>query len=139
MKELLVHLRAMQMYAQSAHHLVARTPFHSDHEFFGGVYEQLNGDYDSVAERIVGTSGEEQLNLAEISMQVAQSLQNIKSVGVKENKEFYSLLLQMEHGLCVLVDRICKSEGTSEGTKQLVGEICNQSEIRQYKIKQRIK
>ena len=57
MRDILVHLRAMQMFAQTAHHLVARAPFHSDHKFFGDAYEAAADDYDGVAERIANTIG----------------------------------------------------------------------------------
>jgi hypothetical protein len=44
----------------------------------------------------------------------------------------------MEMDLCKLIPAII-SQGATEGTKQLLGDICNRSEMRQYKIKQRIK
>lgn len=138
MKELLVLLRAMQIFAQNAHHVVKGTPFHSDHGFFGDVYEEVAGDFDSLAERIVGLYGEEPLALQPMMAAVVARLGDAPSVGVEDNKVFYVHQLKMEDSLCKLVERII-SAGVNPGTEQLIGEICNKSEIRKYKIKQRIK
>lgn len=138
MKELLYLLRAMQMYAQNAHHLVKGTPFHSDHGFFGDVYDTVAGDFDDVAERIVGIYGEEHLNLQNMMQAVVGKLMDAPSTGVEDNKIFYSYQLKMEDTLCKLIDRII-STGVNPGTEQLIGEICNKSEMRRYKIRQRMK
>lgn len=138
MKELLIHLRAMNLFSHSAHNLVARVPFHSDHNFFGEVYEELNGEYDGVAERTIGLMGEGPLRLQDIMAGVSAKLAAAPSIGVKENGVFYKALLQMEMDLCKLCSMVI-AQGATEGTKQLLGDVCNKSEMRQYKIKQRIK
>lgn len=38
MKELLAHLRAMQLFAHAAHNLVNGPSFAPDHDFFGDAY-----------------------------------------------------------------------------------------------------
>jgi DNA-binding ferritin-like protein len=63
MKDLAVHLRAMQIYAHTAHNLCARVPFFQDHAFFADTYSALEDDYDSVIERIIGTKGEQATGL----------------------------------------------------------------------------
>lgn len=138
MRDILIHLRAMQMFAQTAHQLVARGPFHSDHAFFGDAYEAAAKDYDGVAERIIGLMGEETLRPQTILMEVAEKLKAAPSVGVKENKAFYQYQQMMEQELCKRVAATIAA-GVSPGTEQLLGTICDNSEIRQYKIKQRIK
>ena len=138
MKEILIHLRAMNLFGHSAHLLCGRVAFHSDHAFFGEAYEKASDDYDSVAERTIGLFGEEQLQLQMILQGAAAKLQAAPSVGVKENATFYQYLLQMEMELCKLC-AIGVAQAQSEGVKQLLGEICNQSESMQYKIKQRLK
>jgi DNA-binding ferritin-like protein len=138
MKEILIQLRTMQMFAHSAHHLVARTPFHSDHEFFSEVYSSIENDFDSVAERIIGLLGEESMELNSIIIGVANKLKNCPSIGVKENSIFYIHQLKYEDELCQLVSSIL-SAGVTPGTEQLLGDICNKSEARKYKIKQRLK
>lgn len=138
MKELLVLLRSMQMFAHSAHHLVARAPFHADHEFFSSVYKEAESDFDGVAERIIGTMGEEHMELSSLMMGVMANLKGAPSVGVKENSSFYMFQLALEDKLCALVASIV-SQDVSPGIEQLVGDICNRAEMRKYKIKQRLK
>jgi DNA-binding ferritin-like protein len=138
MRDILVHLRAMQMFAQTAHQLVARAPFHSDHKFFGNAYEASATDYDGVAERILGLMGEDALRPQTILMEVSEKLKMAPSTGVKENKMFYQYQLMMEQELCKKITATIAA-GVSPGTEQLLGTICDNSEIRQYKIKQRIK
>lgn len=138
MKELLILLRAMQIYAQNAHQLVKGTPFHSDHAFFGDVYNEVAGDFDDLAERIIGLYGEEPLALQPMLASVVAKLSDAPSVGVDDNKIFYMHQLKMEDSLCKIVERIIAA-GVNPGTEQLIGEICNKSEMRKYKIKQRMK
>lgn len=131
-------LRAMQIYAQNAHHLVKGTPFHSDHAFFGDVYSEISGDFDDVAERIVGLYGEEHLDLQNMLQSVMGKLSDAPSVGVEDNKMFYEYQMKMEEKLRMLVKQIVSS-GVSPGLEQLVGDIANKAEMRMYKIKQRMK
>ncbi|MCE2717160.1 MAG: hypothetical protein LW696_07800 [Alphaproteobacteria bacterium] len=138
MKELLVLLRAMQIFAQNAHHLVKGTPFHSDHAFFGDVYDTVADDFDSLAERIVGLYGEEPLALQSMMAAVVAKLGDAPSVGAEDNKVFYAHQLKMEESLCKLVEKIIAA-GVYPGTEQLIGEIANKAEMRKYKIKQRMK
>ena len=138
MKELLVLLRAMQLYAQNAHHLVKGNTFQQDHDFFGDVYEGVAGDYDDVAERIIGLYGEEHLNLQTVLSGVVSKLSGAPSAKTEDNKVFYNYQLSLEETLCPLIKKIISS-GTTPGVEQLIGEICNKSEMRQYKIKQRLK
>lgn len=139
MINLLVHLRAMQLFSHHAHNLVSRAVFFQDHDFFGEVYPQLESDYDSVIERIIGLQGEGQLALQPLLQAVVAKIANAPSVGVKENKVFFQYLLQQEQELCKLVEELAKVPGTSQGVIQTIGTIAEKSEIRQYKIKQRIK
>jgi DNA-binding ferritin-like protein len=138
MKELLYLLRAMNIYSQSAHHLVKGTPFHSDHAFFGDTYDALIGAYDSVAERIVGLYGEEPLKLDVVMSMAMNKIADAPSIGVMDNKVFYEYQERLESRLRDLVAKIIAT-GVSPGVEQLIGEIANQSEIRSYKIKQRMK
>jgi DNA-binding ferritin-like protein len=138
MKELLYLLRAMNIYSQSAHHLVKGTPFHSDHAFFGDVYDALIDAYDSVAERIVSLYGEEPLKLDVVMSMAMSKIADAPSVGVMDNKVFYEYQERLESRLRDLVAKIIAT-GVSPGVEQLIGEIANQSEIRSYKIKQRMK
>jgi len=139
MREILKQLRLIQLFAHGAHNFCGRTPFHSDHEFFGEVYSTVEGDYDSVIERIIGLLGEEAVQYQSLHSEVAQRLQQLPSVGVKENSTFYQVLLQLDNELCSKISEVIKGGSVSPGTEQTLGAICESAEIRDYKIKQRIK
>jgi DNA-binding ferritin-like protein len=137
MKELLYLLRAMNIYSQSTHHLVKGTPFHSDHAFFGDVYDALIDAYDSVAERIVSLYGEEPLKLDVVMSMAMNKIADAPSVGVMDNKVFYEYQERLESRLRDLIAKIIAT-GVSPGVEQLIGEIANQSEMRSYLIKRRL-
>lgn len=131
-----IQLRMMQLASHHIHHIVSRALFFQDHEAFSDFYKQLEDDYDGVAERIVGFSGS--LDIQLLNKEVFQKLNTVQ-FNTAENKDLFKQLLILEKELCSLCNLLDKSPDTSSGTKQLVGDICNLSEIRQYKIKQRIK
>lgn len=139
MHELLIILRAGQLFSHSSHNLVARVPFFSDHEFFGEVYSELEGDYDSIAERMIGLGRENELQLNSIIDSVNKKLMGAPSVGVKENKVYFDFQLRIEMEIYRIGDAICKDPSTTEGTRNLIADILDRSEKRQYKIKQRLK
>lgn len=137
MKELMYLLRAMQLYAHSCHHLVKGNSFHADHAFFKAVYEEVEGNFDDVSERIIGLYTDEPLNLQSLISGVSAKLMDAPSTGVADNKVFYDHLMKMELSLQELCKQIVQV--ASPGTEQLVGDIANFSEARCYKIKQRLK
>lgn len=140
MIELLACLRALQLFTHHAHNLCARVAFFSDHEFFGEVYGEAESDYDSVIERIIGKKGEvPELELGSFMSKVTAKLSGAPSIGQKENKVFFMHQLKMEENICSYVEQLCKAGGLSQGQIQLLGDIAQRSEIRQYKIKQRCK
>lgn len=128
----------MQLFAHSAHHLVKGTPFHSDHAFFGDVYSDIEGDYDDVAERIIGLYGEEHLKLQDVVSGAMGKITDAPSVGVSDNKVFYDYQYKLDERLKSLIKQIIAT-GVSPGVEQLIGEIANKAESRCYKVKQRLK
>jgi DNA-binding ferritin-like protein len=139
MLQLVILFRAMQMFSHSAHLLCARTVFFQDHEFFGSVYSQAEGYFDSISERMIGLGQEEQLKLQSVIAAVGQKLAAAPSIGVKENKEYYAFLMSQCDEACKLCDSLCKSGQFSEGTKQLLGGIADELEVLKYKISRRMK
>ena len=138
MKELLYLLRAMYLYSHNAHHLVKGSLFFGDHGFFGDVYDDLQDDYDSVAERIIGLYGEEAVALQPLLLSVSEKLKDAPSVGVPENKVFFEYQYKLDERLKDLIKQIIAA-GVSPGVEQLIGEIANKAEMRCYKVKQRLK
>ena len=138
MKDLAIHLRCLQLYAHNAHNTVARIVFMQDHEFLAEIYSAAEGNYDDVIERIIGLHGSEALDLKEVQIAAVQKLSTYPSQ-VKENSVFFQVILQMEKHTCELVEQLVRNNMVSVGTEQMIGDIADKSEIRQYKLQQRIK
>lgn len=137
MEKLLVQLRCMQLYNHAAHNLVGRMPFGADHELFKEFYTELDGDYDDAAERMIGL-GMGNLDMIKQTTDIAIKFKSYPTMDIPQNNVFFQNSLKLEEELCSLVKQIILA-GVSEGTKQLLGDICNHSEVRQYKQKQRLK
>lgn len=133
--KLVVQLRAMQMYAQAAHHLCSKALFFQDHGALGDFYEALQGEYDRAAEKYVSLYGS--YDMKALFSQAAAKLQSVPSE-VKENKDYFNTLLAMEKELCSMVDMIVRQGGYSEGCKNMMADIGTVSEGRQYLIKRRV-
>jgi DNA-binding ferritin-like protein len=139
MKELQILLRSLQLYAHSCHHLAARVVFLQDHEFLAEIYNAAETDYDAISERIIGMMGEEQYpSLGEQMKAVFAKVKDLPLAGIKQNAVMFNAILQLEQEICAACAQAIAS-GVSEGTKQLIGDICNRLEVEQYKIKQRVK
>ena len=71
-------------------------------------------------------------------MEAAKRLQAMKINAAVSNEQFFEQQLAHEQQLGDMVDKLCKAKDVSEGTKQLLGNIADMSEVRCYKIKQRL-
>ena len=118
------------------HHNVKGSLFFQDHGALGDFYAALQGEYDRAAEKYVSLYGAYDIN--QVMSMVMSSMQGMPSQ-VKENKEFFTILLGKEKEVCSMVDMLVKQGGYSEGCKNMLADICTVSEGRQYLIKQRIK
>ena len=137
LEKLAAGLRALQLYAHHAHNNCKGKSFFQDHEFFGEVYAAAEGDYDSVVERIIGSTGKPVDTLHLLTEAVKLASQCGKEPG-DCNVNFLQGVLKLESAICTYVDRMCVSEKLLEGTKQLIGNIADKSMSRQYKLKQRL-
>lgn len=139
MKELAILLRALQLYAHLAHNLSARSTFFSDHSFFAEIYEAADDNYDSVIERMIGLYGEAAIPDLQEQMNAMNALtQHLPQKGVKDNEVFFQVILEKQKLVCGMIEKLCSS-GLPQGTIQMLGDISNQSEGFQYKLKQRLK
>ena len=138
MLELIVTLRASQLFLHHAHLLAKGSLFTQDHEYLSALYSEMESEFDSVSERLIGLGGEQQLNLQQLMAKVNEKLKSCPSTEAKENKVFFQKQLEFEKSICAQAEAICK-QPISEGTKQLIGEVANKSEIRQYKLSRRVK
>lgn len=136
MKEIAVLLRTMQLYSHNSHNLVKGSLFFQDHDFLGELYPKYESEYDSLIERMLGLGIDFDILL--IQIEAVEQLKSLPS-NFNENKECLKILLEMEQSLCSLIEAIIRAIKPSEGSRQMLGEMCNQSEMRQYKLSQRVK
>ena len=139
LEKLATTLRALQLYAHHAHNNCTGKSFFQDHEFFGELYSAAELDYDSVIERMIGTTGNPVDTLSIASQATKLALQCGRDPG-DCNVNFLQGSLRLELAICVYVDKVCATgPEMPEGTRQLIGDIANKSMARQYKIRQRLK
>lgn len=138
LKEIAIKLRAMQLFYQTAHNLVKGTVFYQDHEALGEYYSQVSCDYDGIIERAITLEGDEAASLSMQIKEIYKIIKDIPCVGVKENKKHFQKAMELEKDLCSAIEAHIEA-GCSAGTEQLIGDIANKSEIRQYLISRRIK
>lgn len=131
MQELASQLRAMQLYAHACHNVVSGPHFLDYHDFFGELYPAYEKDYDSVVERGIGLGMFS--NVTQITAQAAQLFAK-ENYSLQEAQYMFHTLLKMERAVCTMVkDYYSKS---TPGTQQLLGNIADMSEVRQYKLRQ---
>lgn len=131
-------LRSLQLYAHHAHNNCTGKSFFQDHEFFGEVYGAAESAYDSIVERMIGSSGNPVDTISLVSEAAKLALQCGRDPG-DCNVNFYQGILKLELAICMYVDKLCAANELPEGTRQLIGDIADKSMSRQYKIRQRLK
>ena len=138
LKDIAVKLRTMHLYYQAAHNLVKGTVFYQDHEALGEYYTSIACDYDMTIERAITLEGDEVADPKIQLKQVYQDIKDLPCIDVKENKQYFTEGMKLEKELCKGIKEYI-DKGCSPGTEQLIGDIANRSEKRQYLISRRIK
>jgi len=133
MDSLITQLRALQFLAHRAHNVIKGPTFFEDHEFLGELYPAYEAAYDSAVERVIGL-GTEKLNLSKINVAASQ----MSDILPNETKPepFLRAILKGEKDLCGMIDEAV--EKASQGTQNLLQGFADQSEARQYQLKQRL-
>ena len=126
-------LRALQFLAHRAHNVIKGPTFFEDHKFLGKLYPAYESAYDSAVERVIGL-GLEKLNIAKVNI-AASKMSDILPDETKP-EPFFRAILKGEKDLCGMIDKAVKN--ASQGTQNLLQGICDQSEMRQYQLKQRL-
>lgn len=133
--QLVIMLRGMQFYTHNAHNQITGATFFEDHEFLGDLYQTYEDGYDGVVERMIGLG--KSVDLVSAQTDAASVLKKLK--GSSNPTECFKVILKLEKALCQKIEQILASEPCSEGTKQFLGNLCDESEQRQYKLGQRVK
>jgi DNA-binding ferritin-like protein len=132
MKQIAITLRGLQLFAHNAHNLAKGKTFLEDHEFLGELYGAYESAYDDVVERMIGLGGDQDLNAI-----TTEACDMATSAKFSDNDQAFNVLLVTEKELC---DEIKKEMGKqSTGTQNLLQGIADNSEMRQYKLKRRLK
>lgn len=131
MQELATYFRFMQLYAHNSHNLVTGPTFFEDHEYLGELYPAYEAAYDSLIERMIGLG--KPVDLVSINRDAVKTLAEAGAHG--DALRVFEDILHFEKFVCHEIEKILPEY--SEGTKQMLGNICDQSEMRQYKLKQR--
>ena len=138
MLQLLIQLRLMNLMYHQYHNVCGKVAFFSDHETFGSWYGDLDGAYDSVAERLIGLTDSSQLNLHAILDGVSAKIKTLPQEA-NENAILFQAALQCETELKSMLEQTIKGGGLSQGTINLLAGLADAGEVRIYKIKRRIK
>lgn len=133
MDSIVAQLRALQFIAHRAHNVVKGPTFFEDHKFLGKLYPAYELSYDDLVERIIGTNAES-LSICKVNKAAAE----MSSVSPNETRPdaFLKIILKGEKDLCALIEKSIKEQ--TQGTQNLLQQFCDDSEKRQYQLKQRI-
>lgn len=130
MTELATILRAAQLYAHAAHNEACGPTFFADHEYLGDLYGAYESAYDAVVERSIGLGIAVDLSLIGLEASGRASMWSGKQAA-----SAFEFLLDVERGICSEVRR--QLPFATPGTANLLGQIADDSEARQYKLLRR--
>lgn len=134
MQKIAIILRTAQLLAHNAHNLASGPTFFADHDFFGDLYAEYEGDYDSLVERYIGLDLAGSGELQEITRMAGIGA---GSYNIMSTESAIRALVGLEDDLVV---EIVKQAGLATiGTQNLLQGLADKSEARVYKFNQRIK
>lgn len=126
--------RAAQFIAHNFHNLVKGPTFLEDHEFLGELYGQYEAAYDSCIERIIAFTGA--ADVTGITSKACAAAAQINPNG-KSSAEMFAIILTLEKGFCSLIKTVVPD--CTDGTQNFLQGLADESEMRQYKISQKIR
>lgn len=144
MEKVATVLRFLQFYSHLGHNLVKGDTFFEDHDFLGGLYPVYEAAYDSVVERMIGLGLNP--NFDNIHKTASDML---AKAAWRDTKQGLAFILTTEKTLTNLIEKEVTpnpmthphggEKPLTQGTIQLLGDIANASEVRQYKLGQKLK
>jgi DNA-binding ferritin-like protein len=138
MKESIILLRTLNLVYHHMHNIANGCSFAGDHDMLAGMYAALDAEYDRLVERHIGLGNELSRDMAvDILKESAEFMQSMPdSMGSANMNEFFQYALDMESMLRgQLVQAMA---GASKGTENLLQDLCDKSEAREYKLRRRI-
>lgn len=136
MRDCLAMLRMMNLYYHHLHNISNGKNFLSDHTLMAEFYEAADAAYDMLIERYIGLGNEcSKGHLLQIITEAHRVLESIPEEDDMENHLYYAINLEML--LRAELESAC--EGASRGTVNLLEGLMDESEVRTYKLNQRVK
>lgn len=130
--------RFLQLFAHAGHHLASGCTFNQDHAFFGELYGAYESAFDDLVERLVGlgklTSVKDRIA---IDTKASSILAKTDSEELTCSEDYFEILLEMEQEICGKIEKLAEGK-VSQGTLNLLAQLADDSEKRQYKLTQRI-
>lgn len=134
MENLAILFKILNLYAHAGHNLVSKAVFMPDHEMLADLYAAYDSEYDAIIERMMGL--DQPVDITGINVKACQVFATLP-LTLSENGQFFQKIVELEKALQDAINKIYPA--ASIGTQQLIGEQANQSEMRLYKLKQRLK
>jgi DNA-binding ferritin-like protein len=130
MTDLAVTLRAAQLAAHAHHNLVKGPTFFPDHEFLGELYGTYETAYDHVIERMIGLG--KTPDLRAVTKDAAGLFDKIMSLKGEWSDVFLRVEEAIRHDAVVAL-----AQKPTDGTQNFLQGLCDESESRTYKLRQR--
>lgn len=137
MCQILAALRAQSWSFQTSHWQVKGDPYYGDHLLFQRLYEEVQGEIDSLAEKIVGYFGPAPVDslktLAEASLWVQKwgSIECLHTRGLQSENDLQDLLKKA-------YDAVKETGGMTLGLDDFIMALANSHESHIYLLQQRI-
>lgn len=131
----IIRLRVLQLYYHHCHNLTKGLLFFQDHEFLGSAYAEVEGHYDSLAEYCIASLGDKAFDTELINKGIAKGLTGLKINSMAPNAMLEkALVLEAE----LYEDLTELDKGSPIGLRNLIGAIAEASDVRKYKLQQRL-
>ena len=131
LKRIATLYRTAQLYAHAAHNTVSGPNFFADHGFLGELYPVYEAAYDALVERAIGLSQE--IDPLAIGREAGVMSSNM------DDQQPFDVIAGIEKDLVRVIEAEIQSGKQSQGTINLLAQLADDSEARQYKIGQRLK
>lgn len=126
--------RTAQLVTHNFHNLVKGITFFEDHEFLGELYGKYEDAYDACIERIIAFSGT--ADVVGLTSKACAAAAQV-SPDNKTSTEMFSIVLNLEKNFCAIIKTAVPQ--STDGTQNFLQGLADESEMRQYKISQKIR
>lgn len=130
--KLAVICRSAQMMAHNFHNLCSGETFFSDHSFMGDLYGTYEEIYDGLIERLIGTGVPP--DLVKVQQFAIQRLSQVPG----DTDAMFQQVQSVEEEIRQVIEEAAASNQLSQGVLNTLAGIADDSEVRSYKIKQRL-